>query len=292
MTKLNLDELNAIIEGYQRPIKRAGPGMLGARTGIASLDMNLGGGLPNGLTEIYGEPSVGKTTLAGQIVAFNQLLGRQVAWVVADQVDVPYLKALGVQRKYLPLITTEEVEDFLSSFGRAIVVIDSLTSVRRGRDDWNEWVFDYLQHLQGVMRQGQVIVAVGHVRSRLSAHPGKAFAGGVESAHRNFTDLFTCRLELSRRDVGTEEYKLVVRIVANILQSPSRYLEVSVKKGCGINVIHDLVHTGVSVGVLEKRGSYLYFRGEPLGRGINSAGYTLSKCPEVMEQLLREVVSS
>ena len=80
-----------------------GEGAVGAveliPTGIISLDIALGGGIPRGrIIEIYGPESSGKTTLASYLVGQVQKRGGLAAFIDAEHAfDPEYAKTLGVQ---------------------------------------------------------------------------------------------------------------------------------------------------------------------------------------------------
>lgn len=289
MSSLDLNELNNIIEGYTRPVDTKA--REAARTGVPSLDLNLGGGLPTGITEIFGSDSSGKTALVGQIAAHNQRAGRQVAWVASEKIDPSYLDRLGVIRKYLPIIPATDVSEFLRAFDRAVVVLDSLTAVRLPDVvDWNAFVYEYLLGLRRGIRPGQCVIATSQIRAKRSVVPTRRFSG-TESANRYTSDLFACRLELSREQVDTFGYTQIVKIESNILASPSRYLKFKVTKGYGINRAYDLIYTAHSLGVLERRGSSYYFGDQRIGVGVESAAMAVSGCRELESEIVQRVLS-
>ena len=82
-------------------------------TGFAALDQALGiGGFPRGaITELFGPPAIGKTTLALQWVAQAQESGQSAAWIDAEHTfDAAYAIALGVSLERLPLAKPETAE--------------------------------------------------------------------------------------------------------------------------------------------------------------------------------------
>lgn len=85
-------------------------------TGLSQLDRALGiGGVPfKRITEISGQWSVGKTTLALAIVAEAQKKGIECIWVDAEWAwDDSYALSLGVDTSKLGLIQTRAAEDAL-----------------------------------------------------------------------------------------------------------------------------------------------------------------------------------
>src|SRR6185312_866305 len=103
-------------------------------TGYGSLDRALGGGLPRGrITELFGEPATGKTTLALEIAARAQAAGLSVAWIDAERgFDAAYAAGHGVVLEQLPLAQPDFAEESLeiarrlaNSGGIELLVIDS-----------------------------------------------------------------------------------------------------------------------------------------------------------------------
>ena len=107
-------------------------------TGFARLDAALGvGGLPRGrITELFGPPGCGKTTLALQIAARVQRSGA-AAWIDAEHVfDPAYGASLGVAIERLPVGVPDSAEQGLEmartlvvSHAVDLVVIDSAAAL-------------------------------------------------------------------------------------------------------------------------------------------------------------------
>jgi recombination protein RecA len=84
-------------------------------TGFEALDRALGGGLPRGrITELFGGPSGGKTTLALDIVAHAQENGLSAAWIDAEHgFDPAYASDRGVSLERLPMARPDTAEESL-----------------------------------------------------------------------------------------------------------------------------------------------------------------------------------
>src|ERR1700685_4342792 len=84
-------------------------------TGFAALGRALAGGLPSGrITELFGGPSGGKTTLALEIVAHAQENGLTAAWIDAEHgFDAPYARNRGVSLEQLPMACPDTAEESL-----------------------------------------------------------------------------------------------------------------------------------------------------------------------------------
>src|ERR1044072_7632299 len=107
-------------------------------TGILSVDIALGGGIPRGrIMEIYGPESSGKTTLAEYIIGQVQKRGGLAAFVDAEHAfDPDYAKQLGVQLEDLLVSqpdTGEQALEITETLVRSnavdVVVIDSVAAL-------------------------------------------------------------------------------------------------------------------------------------------------------------------
>jgi recombination protein RecA len=107
-------------------------------TGFDALDRALAGGLPRGcITEVFGGPSGGKTTLALQIVAHAQQNGLSAAWIDAERsFDPAYALHRGVNLDRLPVVRSDTAEELLeiarqlaASSGIDLLALDSAAAL-------------------------------------------------------------------------------------------------------------------------------------------------------------------
>lgn len=107
-------------------------------TGIGELDGLLGGGVALGcITEVFGTPSVGKSTLALQIIAKAQEAGRNCLFADTEYSFTPqYAASLGVDCSKLDVTqlrlgedTFDAIEGWVKHEKGALVVLDSMGGV-------------------------------------------------------------------------------------------------------------------------------------------------------------------
>lgn len=107
-------------------------------TGITSFDEVMGGGLPVGcIVEIFGTPSVGKSTLALQIVAAAQKLGRKCIFADTEFSFTPdYATSLGVDCGALEFTqfrlgeeTFDALEEWAAEHKNTVMVLDSMGGI-------------------------------------------------------------------------------------------------------------------------------------------------------------------
>jgi DNA repair protein RadA/Sms len=106
-------------------------------TGLGEVDRVLGGGLLAGsVTLVFGEPGVGKSTLLLQVLASAAAGGRRVLLVSAEE-SATQVRSRAARLAGLPpdlylwaTADIEEVEDAAASLSPALVVVDSIQTVR------------------------------------------------------------------------------------------------------------------------------------------------------------------
>jgi recombination protein RecA len=251
-------------------------------TGIAGLNALLGSGFPVGLTEMYGGESVGKSSLAYQLIAAAQTQGMRAVLCSTQRPHYGLMSRLGVDTKELCLLRAGSLEDavgaileeFVPRVGTLFLVLDAATGLRPHLDDpgvW-PWVMEgFLTALANGMSPVSAALIINEVRAKKSVDPSKTFAGGTDSAAKRIAGLFPTRLELIRDEVTEGEYALVVHQVASNRRRPQQYVELPARKGRGVDVVLSLVGIASNMGVVKQRGSWLYYEGQRLGQGARAA---------------------
>lgn len=265
-------------------------------TGIASLDLFLGGGLPAGLVEIFGDPGVGKTALLAHVIAQAQRDGKTVLLAASEYLDLPYLYGIGVQDNLLVLKGGAEdpvstMTSFLKENDNALLAIDSVTAIQTDDDElsWNEmmlWFFKKLNHYIGPRK---CVVMTSQVRTKKSAVPGRSFSHGTESASRRLVDLFSTRLHLSTTEEKTTEYVLEVDIVSNILGRPGQVIALPAEKGTGINTGMDLLELAMANGIVDQKGSRFYHNEQMIGHGRTTAAKNIAFFSDLANDIWKDL---
>jgi RecA/RadA recombinase len=276
-------------------------GALAYSTGIPSLDSALGGGIPSGLTEIYGAEGVGKSTLVFEMIRSAQQVNLEVALATGEYLDVVRAQNLGVDLSRLTLIrgsSGEDVLDVCVSFvaeDRRALFIDSLTSVRPKIDEFNEWlvmVLSWVKRTRTQLGRDSSVVAVNQVRTRRSINPRLFFADGTTSTAHKIAGEFDTRVELSRTNVHEDRYDLVVNVVANLLSAPNKIVTLPVAKTGGVEVWIDVVRAAEQLGVFTKHGSVYYCNEQMVGRGEKDTAHTLATNKELGAYVFEAVLQA
>jgi RecA/RadA recombinase len=108
-------------------------------TGIAPLDLMLGGGIPQGrVTEIFGPPSSAKSILASKIVASKQIISPALRciWIAVEPFDPLWAKQFGVDVHKLMIVNPHHAEHVAEISERlmeaddcGLVVLDSFAAM-------------------------------------------------------------------------------------------------------------------------------------------------------------------
>ena len=248
-------------------------------TGIAGLNALLGYGFPTGITEMYGAASVGKSSLAYQLIAAAQASGKRAVLCATQRPHVPLMERLGVNTKELCLLRSWRLEDMvaavmedLAALDDLFLVVDTATALRPDfRHLWQWHMGKFLPDLANALSARSAAVIVNELRARRSVDPAKMFAGGTDSAAIRLAAMFPTRLELLRDSVTEEEYSLVVHTVASPNRPPGQYVTLPARKGCGVDVVRSLLETAAGMNVVHLEGPWVYFWKAKLGRGFRGA---------------------
>lgn len=272
-------------------------------SGIPSLDVALGGALPCGAVEVYGDAGVGKTAVGYEILASAQLAGQAAALVSSEYLDLPYARAIGVDLENLAIITgslegaLESVQSFVAA-GPSVVVVDTATSLRPEDDRLpGNWLFTWAEGLRRVLRElrpSSCVVLINQVRRSRSLDHRRGFLGFVRdpgSTSRKLVDVFSTRLELSRSEANEKGYELQFNILGHAYTMPGRAVFVPATRGSGVDTCRDLVRCAVRWGVVAVKGTWYYYGVERMGQGENAATKYLEEHTDVAEDIVARVLS-
>lgn len=273
---------------------------LSTGTGITTLDLALGGKLPSGAIEIYGEASSGKTTILYEIIRQAQQGGLLVALCPTEYVDVPYMRKIGVDLNTLVFITGNYGEDVLQGALNflnlhynepTLVAFDSATSLRPKIDDHREWlkmVDSFLEVALSGLHHASCIILINQVRSKKSIDPTKSFVEKeVETTAKRIVDTFSVRLALSAGSNRGGDKEIVVDIVSNVAAKPALVANLPLAQGGGIDRSMDLLRLCVRSGIVEQKGSFYHVRPDiRLGPGMDVASRQIEDSPDLFNQLL------
>ncbi|MDI6402552.1 recombinase RecA [Balneolaceae bacterium ANBcel3] len=284
-------------------------------TGSLSIDHVLGvGGVPRGrITEIYGPESSGKTTLALHVIAEAQRSGGHAAIIDAEHAfDPKYGKALGIKIDELLISqpdngeqALEIAETLIRSAALDVVVIDSVAAlVPRAELDGEmgdaqvglqaRLMSQALRKLTGVVSRTRTsVIFINQLRDKIGVMFGnpETTTGGKALKFYSSVRLDIRRIGAIKRGDEVIGNRTKVKVVKNKVAPPFKTCEFNIMYGEGISKIAELLDLSVEFDIVQKRGSWYRYDGEPIGQGTDSAIQFLQEDPELtarIEQMVRE----
>jgi len=269
-------------------------------TGAFSLDLALGaGGLPRGrIVELYGHESSGKTTLALHVAASAQKAGGTAAFIDAEHaLDTRYASRIGVDTASLVVSQPSSGEEALAicealvkSGEVDVVVVDSVAALTPQAeidgDIGDRHVGLQARLMSQAMRKltaaiaqsGALCIFTNQVREKIGVMFGNPETTPGGKALKFYA---SCRLQVQRIGaVKSPSGEIVgsrtrVKVVKNKVAPPFTEAEFDILYSRGISWEGSLLDAALARGVVEKRGSWLFFGEKQLAQGQTAAASML-----------------
>ncbi|MDG5766082.1 recombinase RecA [Balneolales bacterium ANBcel1] len=264
-------------------------------TGSMVVDHALGvGGVPRGrITEIYGPESSGKTTLALHVIAEAQKAGGHAAIIDAEHAfDPKYGKALGIKIDELLISqpdngeqALEIAETLIRSAALDVVVIDSVAAlVPRAELDGEmgdsqvglqaRLMSQALRKLTGIVNRTHTsVIFINQLREKIGVMFGnpETTTGGKALKFYSSVRIDIRRIGAIKRGDEVTGNRTKVKVVKNKVAPPFKTCEFNIMYGKGISRIAELLDLAVQFDIVQKRGSWYRYDGDPIGQGTDSA---------------------
>jgi recombination protein RecA len=282
-------------------------------TGSLSLDLALGvGGIPRGrVTEVFGPESSGKTTLCQHIVAEAQRLGGVCAYIDMEHaLDPVYAEKCGVdvENLYISQPDTGEqaleiAETLVRSGAVEVVVVDSVAALVPRAEIEGEMgdatmgmqarlMSQALRKLSGVIKQtNTAVVFTNQLRQKIGVMFGnpETTTGGMALKFYASVRLDVRRVESIKVGQEVVGSRTRVRVVKNKVAPPFKVAEFDILYNEGISKAGDVLDLGVTLGVVEKRGSFYTVGEQRIGQGRENARQALKDNPALLQELEAKV---
>ncbi len=287
-------------------------------TGSIAIDLALGiGGLPRGrICEIYGPESSGKTTFCLSLIAQAQKNGGNAVFIdVEHALDPRYAKVVGVDLENLMVSQPESGEDALNitetlirSGAVDVIVIDSVAAlVSKNELDGQmgdttvglqaRMMSQAMRRLTAAISKSQcVVLFTNQIREKIGVMFGSPETQPGGRALKFFSSV---RMDIRRIGQIKESAGKVVgnrtriKIVKNKVAPPFTESEFDIMYNEGISHSGSLVDLGVEHKILEKKGSWISYKGEMIGQGREAAKSSImedTKLAAELTQLIMEKV--
>jgi recombination protein RecA len=279
-------------------------------TGSIAIDLALGvGGLPRGrICEIYGPESSGKTTFCLSIIAQAQKDGGNAVFIdVEHALDPRYAKIVGVDLDNLMVSQPESGEDALNitetlirSGAVDIIVIDSVAAlVSKNELDGQmgdatmgvqaRMMSQAMRRLTAAISKTQcVVLFTNQIREKIGVMFGSPETQPGGRALKFFSSV---RMDIRRiGQIKESSGKIVgnrtrIKMVKNKVAPPFTESEFDIMYNEGISHTGSLVDLGVEHKLLEKKGSWISYKGEMIGQGREAAKSHLMENPKLADEL-------
>jgi recombination protein RecA len=285
-------------------------------TGSLVVDYALGiGGMPRGrIVEIYGPESSGKTTIALHVVAEAQREGGYAAFIDAEHAfDPKYAKALGINIDELLVSqpdngeqALEIAETLIRSGAIDVIVIDSVAALVPKAELEGEMgdshmglqarlMSQALRKLTAVVNKTSTcVIFINQIRDKI----GVMF-GNPETTTGGRALKFYSSIRMEIRRIGSIKKgedvignRTSVKIVKNKLAPPFRKAEFNIMYGVGISRVAEVLDLAVEMDIIQKRGSWYRYNGDPIGQGSDAAIQYLTEDKRLFNEIYETVKKS
>lgn len=285
-------------------------------SGSYLLDEILGGGWAKGrVVEAYGGFSSGKTSIAFHLATEVQKAGKAVGYLDTENaVDPKYMQAIGIDLSSDKFIlsqpsTAEEVleiaKEMCNEESIGLVVIDSIaglvpTALLNGEAGdahiglTARLLSSQVNILKNICKQtGCILFCINQIRSNIGGY------GAATTTPGGFAIPFYAsqRIELAR--VGSEKEgetqvsnKVKITCKKNKVALPFKACQIIIRFGVGIDKVMEIVNMGIDLGVLSKKGTYIYYGEEKIGFGFPKARKRLLEDVKLFEKIKKDVLSA
>lgn len=278
-------------------------------TGSIALDIAVGiGGFPRGrITEIYGPESSGKTTLALHCIAEAQKAGGTAAFIDAEHaLDPIRAEAIGVDldNLYISQPDTGEqaleiVETLIRSGALDVIVIDSVAALVPRAEIEGEMgdavmgvqarlMSQALRKITGAIAKSKtVVIFTNQIRMKIGVMFGnpETTTGGMALKFYSSIRIDIRKIETLKDGDNPIGSRHRARVVKNKLAPPFRVAEFDILNTSGISKIGGILDVGVELGILHKKGAFIYFNEVIIGQGRAAATAHLEENPKIAKQI-------
>jgi recombination protein RecA len=283
-------------------------------TGALSLDIALGvGGIPRGrVSEVYGPESSGKTTLMLSVIAQAQRAGGLAAFVDAEHaLDPSYAKRIGVNLEDLLVSQPDSGEEALTiaetlirSNAIDVVVIDSVAAlVPRSELEGQmgdatvgaqaRLMSQAMRKLTSAIHKAKTAcIFTNQIREKIGVMFGSPETTPGGRALKFYASV---RIDMRRLNVIKDPTGKVVgshvraKEVKNKVAPPFAESEFDIMYDVGIAREGSVIDIATSLGVVERKGSWLAFEGAQLAQGRDATCQLLRENPKVLDKIVAGV---
>lgn len=257
--------------------------------GLPSLDAITGiGGIARGyISEIFGNPSSGKTSLALSLIAQAQKQDINCCFIdvelaltkeLAQQIGVDIAKLVVVR----PAIGEEvfEIAESMSEKGFGLIVIDSIASISpisEIESDYEDVSIGLQARLMSkamrkligcIYRNKTALVFINQIRAKMAKMPGQkqwTTSGGIAVPFYAALRLEVARIGWIKEGINITGMDMKIKVEKNKLGIPQRETVVKFLFGKGFQIEEDILTSMLKSGEVELIGRTFYVEGRKIG---------------------------
>ena len=283
-------------------------------TGNLLIDRALGaGGFPRGrIVEVYGPESSGKTTLTLTAIAQAQKAGGLAAFVdVEHALDPQYARRLGVDLDNLLLSqpsSGEEalriVETLVRSNALDIIVLDSVAALVTKQELDGEigdatvgaqarLMSAALRKLTAIISKARtVVIFTNQIREKIGIMFGNPETQPGGRALKFYSSV-RCDIRrtgsIKNSDGTVAGNRTKLKVVKNKVAPPYGEAEFDIMFNEGISAVGSLLDLAIEHDILQKRGSWISYKGTQVAQGRDAAKEALKADESLYEEIETEV---
>jgi len=285
-------------------------------TGNLLIDRALGvGGFPRGrIVEVFGPESSGKTTLTLTAIAQAQKRGGLAAFIdVEHALDPQYARKLGVNLDDLLVSQPSSGEEALQicealvrSNAIDVVVLDSVAALVTKQELDGEigdsTVGAQARLMSAAMRKLTALISKANTiclfTNQIREKIGVMF-GNPETTPGGKALKFYASIRVDIRRIGAIKNsdgsvsgnRTKIKLVKNKVAAPFTEAEFDIMYNEGISNTGSLLDLALEKGIVEKRGSWLSYKGEQLAQGRDAAKEVLKNDPKIYADIEAQVLA-
>lgn len=274
-------------------------------TGRLSLDIPIGGGLPEGrIIEIYGWESSGKTTATLHMIASYQSQGFVCAFIDYENAfDPVYARSLGVDTSKLVFsqpTTAEEgldiIQELTNSGEVKLIVVDSVASMTPEKELMGEsgdsvmglharLMSQAMRKLAGRANKTHTnIIFINQMREKIGVMFGDPRTTSGGNALKFYASI-RIEFKAGKKNEAKGLNEGGLKVVKNKTYKPFETSTFDMEYGKGISEMTDLINYAEAAGVIKKAGSWYSYGETKLGQGTNGVSSTFEDNPELKEEI-------
>jgi recombination protein RecA len=279
-------------------------------TGNILIDRALGvGGFPRGrVVEVFGPESSGKTTLTLSVVAQAQKLGGLAGFIdVEHALDPSYARKLGVNLDDLLVSQPSSGEEALRicetlvrSNALDVIVLDSVAALVT-RSELEGEIGDAVVGAQArlmsnalrkltsfISKARTVCIFTNQIREKIGVMFGnpETTPGGKALKFYSSVRVDIRRIGAIKSSDGTVTgNRTRIKLVKNKVAPPFTEAEFDIMYAEGISSVGSLLDLAIEKNILEKRGSWLSYKGTQIAQGRDAAKETLKADPALYAEV-------